>query len=108
MLSKEDKALIIDVAISELDKKHREKLESQNITGNKAEIYGSVAQNIVDQRNYEIERQRLVQLRENTIGISPEVAEFLNPKPPMMGKLDVEAEKVEDDNSLNPYGGKEL
>lgn len=107
MLSKEDKALIIDVAISELDKKHREKLESQNITGNKATVYNTVAKNMVDQRNYEIERQRLVQLRENTIGISPEVAEFLNPKPPMAGKLDVIESKAEIDRSIETPG-KEL
>lgn len=108
MLTKDEKAILIEAAIFELDKAQVEKLESKNTTGNKAAIYGTVAQNMVDTRNYEIERQRLVKLRDDTLGVSQSVTDFLNSKPQFASKLDVQEGRAEIDDSLEPLGGKAI
>lgn len=109
MSHKDDKAMIIESATFELDKAHVEKPESQNVTENNATVYGTVAQNIVEQRNYEIGRQRLVRLCDDAIGVSNSVTGFLNTKPQFASKLDVLAGEAEIDDSLEePMRGKEL
>jgi hypothetical protein len=94
--------------IADLDREHSETLAAQDKpTGDRAEIYTEVSRRIIKQNEYELKRQKLVELRDDAMGVSPAVEAFLNPKK-IESKFDVDSGKTKIDDSLNPLGGKKL
>lgn len=102
------KTEIYESMILELDQKHSESLANQEpVTGTHLEVHNAVAQRMVDQNNYQIERQKLVELKNDSRPLSKGVQDFLNPQR-VVSKFDVDLGAVKIDNSLQPLGGKIL
>lgn len=98
------KAQLIEATIAELDQKHNDALsQEETATGNKLEVRTTVAQRMVNQRNYETERKCLVSMLNESLPISKGVEDFLSPKI-TAGKLDVLAGTVKVDRSLETEG----
>lgn len=98
------KVQLIDAKIQDLDKNHNDAIANQETpNGTNFEVHSRVAQNMVSQRAYEIERKNLVQFRNDSMGVSPGVLEFLAPKK-VESKFDVENGTAKIDNSLQMEG----
>jgi hypothetical protein len=90
--------------ISELDQKHNDSIANQETaTGTNLEVRNTVGERMTAQRNYEIERGKLVGMLNDATPLSKEVEEFLNPII-TLGKLDVLAGTAKIDNSLMTEG----
>lgn len=95
---------LIEAKIQELDKNHFDAIANQEApNGTNFEVHSRVAQNMVNQRAYEIQRKNLVQMRDNSMGVSPGVLDFLAPKK-VESKFDVENGTAKIDNSLQMEG----
>lgn len=94
--------------IAELDDEHATKLSNEaEPTGNNAAIYDELAKRMLAQRDYENNRRKLVELRDDAIGASLAVEQYLTPKK-VVSKFEVDKGTFKPDTSLNPLGGKTL
>lgn len=98
------KTELLNSMITELDQKHNDAIAKQETpNGTNLDIQNQVAQNMVSQRNYEVERKKLVKMRDESIAVSPGVLNFLAPKK-VESKFDVENGTAKIDNSLQMEG----
>lgn len=94
--------------IADLDREHAEALAAQTEpTGNKNEVYHEVSRRMAFQNGYEKKREKLDQLRVNSMEVSSSVKNFLEPNY-TPSKLDVDEGREKLDNSLFPLGGKSI
>jgi hypothetical protein len=102
-----ERARIYQAMIDELDVKHKELLDSQpEVTGNQKDIFTTVSQRMLAEKQYLDERQKLIELRNEATEVSPAVAEYLKPKK-VESKFDLDSGTTTIDNS-NIMEGKKL
>jgi hypothetical protein len=90
--------------IADLDREHAEELEAQTKpTGNNLEIHQEVARRMAAQRAYEVKREKLDQLRIDSLEVSQSVQHFLEPGY-TPSKFDVLSGKETLDDSMHPQG----
>lgn len=86
--------------IAELDNEHAAKSANEaELTGNNAAIYDELAKRMLTQRDYEDKRRKLVELRDDAIGVSPAVEQYLNPQK-VVSKFEVDKGTFKPDTSL--------
>lgn len=112
-MTESDKAMvdIYDKMISDLDNEFQSARESQEkLVGSQSEVFQRVGENMLAARKYQQQRDNLVKLRDDIVGVSPVVEAFLDKtkNPLEVSKFDVDAGKVKVDTSMNPLGGKEV
>lgn len=112
-MTEADKAMvdIYNKMIADLENEYFTAKQNQGeITGNQAEVYQKVGQNMLAEKEFYDKKRKLEELRDDVIGVSDGVKSFLdtNKKPFEISKLDVDEGRVKIDNSLNPLGGKAL
>lgn len=111
-MTEADKAMIdvYNKMINDLDNEFQSARENQEkLVGNQRDVFQGVGENMLAARKYQQQRDNLVKLRDDIIGVSPAVAAFLDKtKKPPVSKFDVDAGTVKVDTSMNPLGGKEV
>lgn len=102
MITPEDKVALYDATIEQLDKEHAEMLANQPMpTGNRKTVSDEVAQRMVAEKAYQDKKQRLIELRNEAMEVSPGVASFLNEtKVPSKFDVDEGTEKLDDSNEI--------
>lgn len=99
---------IFEKQIADLKKEHDTNYNNQpEITGNRAEIYQKIGENMMKEREYLRQIKQLEDAIADIIGVSPAVAAYIE-KPPVESKFEVDAGTAKIDNSLNPMEGKSL
>lgn len=112
-MTEADRAMvdIYNKMINDLDNEFQSARENQAaISGNQRDVFQRVGENILAERRYQEQRDNLVKLRDDIVGVSPVVEAFLDKtkNPLEVSKFDVDAGKVKVDTSMNPLGGKEV
>lgn len=111
MTQKEDVIEYYNKQIEDLDNEFQTFKESQTeIGGNQSQIFQRVGENMLAERKYQEQRDNLVRLRDDIVGVSPAIEAFLDKtkKPLEFSKFDVDSGKAKIDTSMNPLGGKEV
>lgn len=112
-MTEADKAMvdIYNKMINDLDNEFQSARENQAaISGNQRDVFQRVGENMLDERKYQEQRDNLVRLRDDIVGVSPAIEAFLDKtkKPLEFSKFDVDSGKAKIDTSMNPLGGKEV
>lgn len=103
----------VEAEIKALDAEYQE-WKNQRVapTGTQAQVLQHVGENAMKERDYLNKRQMYERTKADIIGVSDGVKSFLESKktkqPLEYSKFDVDAGVVKVDNSLNPFGGKDL
>lgn len=103
-----EKTKMYDAMIQDLDRQHEEEKSSQlAAAGNRREVYNQVGKNMLFEKEYLDKRKKLVELKNDSIEVSPGVEAWLNPKK-VETKFDLDNGSATLDDSLNPLSGKSL